>query len=55
VHGEDVYYFAGGNLGAGPEGDIKPVILSTPVEPMEGAMSVEERFINEQMQGGKQQ
>ena len=55
VHGEDVYYFAGGNLGPGAEGDIKPVILSTPVEPMEGAMSVEERFINEQMQGGKQQ
>jgi hypothetical protein len=55
VHGEDIYYFAGGNLDAESGGDFKPVILSTPVEPMEGAMTVEERFINEQMQGGKRQ
>jgi hypothetical protein len=55
VHGEDIYYFAGGNLDAVSGGDFKPVILSTPVEPMEGAMTVEERFINEQMQGGKRQ
>lgn len=47
VQGEDVYYFAGSNLQGEREGKFMPVIMSTPTEPLEGALTPEQRYIED--------
>jgi hypothetical protein len=44
VQGEDVYYFASSNLKGKREDEFKPLILRTPLEPEEGAMTAEEQL-----------
>ncbi len=55
VQGDDVYYFAGSNLGGEREDKFAPVVLRTPVEPAQGMETPEERLIKERNLKGVQQ
>lgn len=53
VQGDDVYYFAGGNLQGKREDEFKPLVLRTPVEPEEGAMTTEQKLYQDTIMQGK--
>ncbi len=53
VQGDDVYYFAGSNLQGVKADKFTPLIMRTPVEPLEGAMTPEQRLIEELNLKGK--
>lgn len=55
VRGDDVYYFAGSNLGGEREQKFEPLILRTPVEPAAGTETPEERLIKERNLKGMKQ
>lgn len=44
VHGDDVYYFAGSNLMGKSTEEFKPLVMRTPVEPEQDALTPEERL-----------
>ncbi len=53
VKGDDVYYFAGSNLAGERSDKIKPVVMRTPIEPLEAQLTPEQRLIEDLNLKGK--
>lgn len=55
VQGDDVYYFAGSNAQGERDEKFKPLVLSTPVDPEEGALTTEQKLYLETSTQGKKE